>query len=484
MPTSIPYDPSLVLGNILEKEKLDVLEKVSALQTPIDAAQEALNSDTLLKRSLDMTMQEMVNMGIDPSDVKKEVTKVQKQIKEDAKKYANVSIENNKKIRDLKSKIRLVNGSIESPIDYNRSMIKKMPLSADSLKMDSQYFSFDENRQSANSTMASMKGFISKAAGFLGNSEEHDFTASAMSQIASQRENHELEGTLIITASATHKDAVLLAPFILDVDKGIRAWNSYYPNNLINVNSPQSMQQILKEEGTKNEAKMYILSGATYGSSFVGMVHILKNSSTISNQNMLSIASSIQEKLTLGNAIAYYNDGYGLDSSFSSDVKSLLSNQQISSHITLTTMGSIPKITGNNVQLGVKQFAAFDPKAMTDQLAALQNATASEGDTVNTQAQAARTGARMVSMRHSQIKSVMSALGELDDKTNKILDINSLMLSFEDYVEKALSGNIGVPINYYLKPITRAQLAQMWVKKYYPGKFLEISGDDSGTAGK
>jgi hypothetical protein len=36
-----------------------------------------------------------------------------------------------------------------------------------------------------------------------------------------------------------------------------------------------------------------------------------------------------------------------------------------------------------------------------------------------------------------------------------------------------------VPINYYLKPITKAQLAQMWVAKYYPGKYLAISGDDS-----
>jgi len=39
---------------------------------------------------------------------------------------------------------------------------------------------------------------------------------------------------------------------------------------------------------------------------------------------------------------------------------------------------------------------------------------------------------------------------------------------------------IGVPISFYLKPITRAQLAQMWVAKYYPGRFLGLQGDDSG----
>ena len=38
---------------------------------------------------------------------------------------------------------------------------------------------------------------------------------------------------------------------------------------------------------------------------------------------------------------------------------------------------------------------------------------------------------------------------------------------------------IGVPINFYLKPVTRVQLAQMWVSKYYPGKFIGIQGDDA-----
>ena len=78
----------------------------------------------------------------------------------------------------------------------------------------------------------------------------------------------------------------------------------------------------------------------------------------------------------------------------------------------------------------------------------------------------------------------MSGLEKIDSGQNKMLDINSLMTAFEDYVEKALAGNIGVPINFYLKSITRAQLAQMWVAKYYPNKYLSISGDDSKTSGE
>jgi hypothetical protein len=49
-------------------------------------------------------------------------------------------------------------------------------------------------------------------------------------------------------------------------------------------------------------------------------------------------------------------------------------------------------------------------------------------------------------------------------------------------VNKALGGNIGVPIMYYTKPVTRIQLAQMWVAKYFPGRYLAIAGDDTTPA--
>ena len=49
-------------------------------------------------------------------------------------------------------------------------------------------------------------------------------------------------------------------------------------------------------------------------------------------------------------------------------------------------------------------------------------------------------------------------------------------------MDKALGGNIGVPINYYLKRINKAALAHLWVSKYYP-QYLAISKDDSGRGG-
>lgn len=479
MSTSIPYDPSLALGNIVPQAKLTVLEAISTLQTPIDEALQELNSAILLKRKLGMTMQEMVNMGIPTDDVAKSVEDVGKEIQAAAKKYAEVSVQNLPKITAERAKIAQVSDSYESPIDYNRSQLKALPISADSLTMDAQYFSFDENEQQSNSNMAAMKSFISASTSILGDKKSAEATASAMNQVNQQREHHDIQGTLVITANCTHKNAQIFAPFYIDVDKGIRVWNLIFPDQMIKTNDPNSIAKIAQQQETKDAKHFNILSGATYGSSFVGMVHVLKESGTQSSQSMYSAAASLQAQMEVGSWFSSFEGGFGVSSTFANSAKRLLSSQQISSHVSLVTMGLIPTIVASDVQIAVKQFTEFDPAAMMEKLATLQNATASDQASVAQAAQAARTGGQMQSLQASQIKSVMSAVSEHQDAQNKMLDINSLMTAFTDYVAKAGSGQIGVPITYYLKPITAAQLAQMWVAKYLPGEYVTSAGDDS-----
>ena len=74
----------------------------------------------------------------------------------------------------------------------------------------------------------------------------------------------------------------------------------------------------------------------------------------------------------------------------------------------------------------------------------------------------------MLTIKGNDIKAALSGLSEIDDKKNAILDINSMMTALDDYLKKAASGDSGVPINYYLKDITKDMLAEMWVAKYYP----------------
>ncbi len=109
-----------------------------------------------------------------------------------------------------------------------------------------------------------------------------------------------------------------------------------------------------------------------------------------------------------------------------------------------------------------------------ENLASLQNMTASEKDSVDTSAESARLGNQMIALKNAQMQGVLSGLSEIDDGCNQMIDINSMMTALEDYINKALGGELGIPINYYLKPVTKSELAQMWVDKYFPNKFLKV----------
>jgi len=484
MPTSIPFHPSLVLANVVPEDTLTILENVSALQAPVDAAEDELNNAILTKESLDMSTAELANLDISTASLTGINTTAGDNVLQAATKLAQARIDAAPKIAAEKNKLSAVTDSIESPVDYNKTVVKKMPISFDSLKLNAQYFSFDGEDQSSSNSMNAIKAFVSSSVKVLGDKYAAEATAETQNQVSKQVENHNVEGTLIITATCTHQDARLLAPFVLDVDKAIRVWNTYFAKtkddpNYINMNDSASVAKIAENEDSAKAKEMNILSGCSMGSSFVGMVHVLRKEGTSSSQTMNSVASSLQAQMEVGGWFADVKGGFGVDSQFANDAKKLLSTQNIQSHVSLVVMGVIPSVKSNEIQIGVKQFADFDPATMMGKLATLSNATASDQKSTQESASTARTGGQMVELRASEIKSVMSGLGDVDDGKNSILDINSLMTAMEDYINKAMAGDVGVPLSYYLKPITASQLAQMWVSKYLPGEYVTSAGDDT-----
>jgi hypothetical protein len=485
MPSTIPYDPSLILGNIVQQSKLDNIVKISSLQAPADAAQTNMNSLITLKRSIDMTIQEMIDMGIDVTDLIAESQEIGQQVQKAAIDYGKAKVSSEKAIQPLRALMSGVSEEVESPIDYNRSLIKEMPISADSLQMNVQYFSYDENAQSSASHATTISSFVSESLSIFGEGQSSQASASVQTQVNSQVSRHSISGTLVICITCTHKNAQVFAPFILDVDKAVRAWNKLFPDSMINTNSPESIAKIEATADTKADKSFNILSGATYGSSFVGMVHILNTTDSSSTQSMESIASSMQSTFDIGGWFASGTGGFGVADSFSNSAKNLLSTQNIQSHCSLVTMGIIPSIKSNQVKMGVQGFSDFDPAKEMQQLATLQGATASENNSISSAADAARTGQQMITLKNSTITSTLSGLANIDDGANNIIDTNSMMTAMDDYIQKCIEGgnNLGVPINYYLKPITQSMIARSWMAKYYPNKFNQAGAADDSKAG-
>lgn len=477
MPSTIPYEPSLVLGNIVKQEKLDNAELIAEFQAEADAKEVTLNSLIALRTNLDMTVQELTNLGVETPEIAAEIKDLNKQISTAAADYGKAKLDAEKNIQPLRAMMSMMSDDIETPLDYTKSEVKSMGVSSDSMQLNVRYFSADSNKEQSESQASSIGGFVSEAMSGFGQAHAMQLSKSVQKQFGMQNANHELEGTLVISISCTHKNARIFSPLILDPDKMVAAWNKTYPEEMIDTKKqPLELWQELEESSSTKQ--VYLLSGATYGSSFVGMVHVLKSDSMNTVQNMEGVAQKLQTQFKLGGWFADLQGGFGVEDSFANSVKNLISSQNIQSHCSLATMGVIPSIKSNQVKMGVKQFADSDPDKEMQKLATLQGATATENNTLESSASAARTGGQMISLHNATIQSTLTGLAEIDDGQNGMIDINSLMTAMDDYVQKCSSGddNIGVPINYYLKSLDKATTLKAWLEKYYPKE--NISGGD------
>lgn len=467
MPSSTTFDhPSLILGHIVNPLILATLKKISGLQSSTDAAQEKMNSYVLLKRSLDMTVNELLDMDMDVSELTGKLKEIDASIVKSAADYATTRLANETAIQALKEQLAGADNSdtLESPVDFDSSEIRKMPLSSDSLKLDAQYFSYEDD--SATATVSAIESYIRNATGSLGSKASADIARTASTQITQQQKNHSLSGTLIITASCTHKDAAFLSPCVLDADKAVTAWNTLFPDSPIDTGDKDKVEAVAAQENDNGKG-FTIVSGANYGSSFVGMVHILKEEAA-SATSMIDLADSLQERLTVGNWLEDAAGGFGIDSTFADDIKNLLNTQKIRAHVNIVVMGSIPSIRSNQLQMGIGKFTDIDLARLASSSSLLSSVTSGEKKTVSQGADAARTGARVMAMQNATIQGVLSGLGKIDQGANKIMDINTMMTAFEDYLEEVKKGEPGIPVSFYFKPVSQRQLARLWMSKYYP----------------
>lgn len=424
--------------------------------------------------------------SLDVTDLVKKTQEVATQVQGAAVDYATAKMTAETAIQPLRAKIAAVSSEVESPIDYSKSILQAMPISSDSMELNVQYFSLDENVESSNTHASNIGGFVSAQVRYLGDQFATQASASAQNQVNNQLSKHSIAGTLVIVITATHKNAQIFSPLVLDMRKSVEAWNTLFSDELIDENDPKAIYDIQNTPPVKDAKHIGLLSGATYGSSFVGMVHILNQSNTQSYQAMSSIAESMQASFDIGGWFAHVSGGFGVASSFSNSVKSLLSTTNIQSHCSVHCMGIIPSIKSNEIRFGVKGFKDSDPGQEMQKLATLQGSTVDSQKTIAASADAARLGQQMVTLENAKITATLSSLSDVDQQVNKVLDINSLMVAMDDYINRCVSGgnNLGVPINYYVKKITKQDIARLWIEKYYPHAFDPVKTEqDGGNSG-
>jgi hypothetical protein len=137
----------------------------------------------------------------------------------------------------------------------------------------------------------------------------------------------------------------------------------------------------------------------------------------------------------------------------------MLDTQKVNAHITLLTMGVVTSIASNKLKMGLdgltKPSAYF--KTNTDDIV-----------TVDSSASKSVQQKRAVERENSKNRSILSELQKADSQTNQILDINSLMAAFDNYISsvKGAEGITGIPIHFYTKKINRQKVIDLWLHKY------------------
>lgn len=477
MPTStIPYDPSLVLGMIVNPTHMTQLEKIATAQMPVDIARDYVNALIRQKMSLDMTVQELLTLGVSADDDSmKSLNDTRTELMQDmtsaASDLGQKVMVAEKAILQLKTDggQTQISSQLQSPIDFSASQLKSMPLSSDSMDMDVQYFRWEENDQSSTSTADSISSFVGiKVSSFLGGTYGAQVAASTHNAATSASNNHNIVGTLVICANCTSRQAQIFSPLVLDPDAALESFNQTVSDGKLPSENIPSMRTIaLTDPGDDIANSLPVLIGASYGSSFVGFVHFEQIEDSQSSESSQSVAVQARASAERSLFFAEMEGSFGLDAQSAQSLKNLLSTSNVQSHCSLITMGLIPSIKSNQVTTSIK-YMKNDPQDNMAELAAMQGASDASTASLSSGAADARKGAQMQKMDSSFISSTVAAMNDVDNANNQVIDLNSLQIALDDYVQKASDGKTGVPINFYVKYVTRKDIATSWMQKYYP----------------
>ena len=483
---SIPHDSTLVLGNIIDTSKISNLEDIADLQKKVDAAEDKYTASLRTKLSLDMDMSETMRLGVfedtdDPTykQMQEHVTAANTEVKTSLKGKATARVTYQAKLLELLSLEPQTTFGSEpaSPIKWTNSKLEYLDLSSDTMDMNVQFFRNEENDQDSKSHTQKVASFVqTTVSSIFGGAVGASASRSAQSSMNSQKESHNIESTLVIAVTATHKKAQQFTEINWDADKLVAAWNAKMPAgekiSLYGEGIKTMYTEMMDQTDTKPEDQsLRILSGRTFGSSFIGFVHFVKQTKTRSYQNMQTTAVAAQMQSTRGNYFASITGKFGMDAQYSSDIKSLLSTTSLQSHVAVTTMGIIPSIASQSMDTAVKQFTKFSPDELEGKLNTLakgNQGTARTGMDMNAGAADSIRAGQINGAQKGTIEAVLTGVSSTDATTNQVMDTNSLMLALDDYVKIARDMEGGVPVNFYVSSIDKKTVIKEWFKKYRP----------------
>ncbi|KAF4471842.1 hypothetical protein FALBO_1244 [Fusarium albosuccineum] len=187
-PPSILNDPSLVFAGVVSKEALNLVEKISDFQSKIDSRNDELNSLVAMKRSLEITRTELLNLGVDV-----------------------------KTIGDALDGVDSVNGVNKEIAATAATFAKRRFLMKGRFKNLAIRFGMLTFKSRVQWTLSKRKSRRCRSPTTQSTWTSSNFLWMVLNR--SQTSIHGTVGTLVLAVSCTHENASLLARLVLNVEK-------------------------------------------------------------------------------------------------------------------------------------------------------------------------------------------------------------------------------------------------------------------------
>jgi len=486
--STIPADPTMVLGQLVSRKKLKQLESISKAMEPQIQARDKYDALNLAIHNLEGIFRELVSMRAEDTalqSIKDELESTKNLAGQAAVALAEAYIACQTKVAQLKSTVDdggKIEVTPESPFRYNDLKVSGQPVATDSMQFDVQFFRKEKEDSSSNS-LADVSSFIETSTKNMWNGDTTKSTSLANKSLDATEhhyKNHEIEGTLVIVCQCTHKVATFVEGTV-DGGKAVSAWNQTFPNDPIRTDAASLMEAAVEDtssDKSKNKNALQLLTGQTFGSTFVGLAHILEVDTNESNVKSKSVDNStpagdvieqkseeLKQKFAWEQGMREMEGKVGVSDEFVESMRDSLSKTRLTAHCSIICQGAAPTIQASQKKQMIQQ---QQPSTMAT-LEKLKAVTADAG----AEGTGALRGAQFMKLDTEAMKGAANAIDEKKRDIN-VIDMDSLLVAFKNYLDivKGMNGDNdvggGVPLNFYLKEIDKKAVAKAYIQQYYP----------------
>jgi len=206
--------------------------------------------------------------------------------------------------------------------------------------------------------------------------------------------------------------------------------------------------------GDAVDKSLTLLTGVVYGSSFVGMIHLVRSKMSPSGLSDADIAAMV-DRLRVGTVINGESGGLGTEQSVLEEVRQMISDQGFTAHVSIIAHGALTTPGARNVEKLVDKATQAPSRLPFPGGASMPGASV---------AHAARVAQTAAQAEAGKVSGLATTLSSIDKSNNAGIDLGTLFTAFDNYLSAITADDsVGAPIGFYVKRINAAQIAREWL---------------------